>query len=167
MLRRSFLVAMAGFARGATVRASRVSPKAVYLSSFGLGARRVREPVFRLLEDTELNALVIDVKGDRGWIAYPSCVALAQQIGAQRIIPAKDADATLRLLKSRGVYLIARIVVFQGQSTGAGETIAGCENRKRRYLSRPRTASLDGSFSIRRLELQPGYCRRGRSQRLP
>ncbi len=113
MLRRSFILAMAGLARGAATRSKPVSPKAVYLSSFGLGARSVREPVICLLQQTQLNALVIDVKGDRGWIAYPSTVALAQEIGAQKIIPARNADEILRLLKSMGVYLIARIVVFK------------------------------------------------------
>ena len=126
MLRRTFLMTMAsGLAcRGAESRLTAtsearkvgptpVAPKALYLSSFGLGARSVREPVIRLLQETELNALVIDVKGDRGWIAYPSSIALAQEIGAQKIIPAKNGDEILRSLKSMGVYLIARIVVFK------------------------------------------------------
>jgi hypothetical protein len=113
MLRRSFLLAMAGLARGAATRPAPFSPKALYLSSFGLGARSIREPVICLLQQTELNALVIDVKGDRGWIAYPSTVALAQEIGAQKIIPAKNGDEIIRSLKSMGVYLIARIVVFK------------------------------------------------------
>jgi len=125
MLRRTFLLTMAALARASadsrpgTGRDTReihpkpFAPKALYLSSFGLGARSLREPAIRLLQQTELNALVIDVKGDRGWIAYPSTVGLAQDIGAQRIIPARNADEILRSLKSMGVYLIARIVVFK------------------------------------------------------
>lgn len=113
MLRRTFLLTMAGLARAATLRPAQFSPKALYLSSFGLGSRAVREPVLRLLRETELNALAIDVKGDRGWIAYPSTVALATEIGAQKVIPAKNADEILHSLKSSGVYLIARIVVFK------------------------------------------------------
>lgn len=113
MLRRTFILGMAGLACGAEVRRAPITPKALYLSSFGLGARSVREPVICLLQETELNALVIDVKGDRGWIAYPSTIALAREIGAQKIIPAKNGDEIIRSLKSMGIYLIARIVVFK------------------------------------------------------
>jgi len=45
-------------------------PKAVYLSFFGIGDRTLRESALKLIEETELNALVIDVKGDRGLIPY-------------------------------------------------------------------------------------------------
>src|SRR5579872_5732727 len=41
-------------------------PKAVYLSVFGIGSNSLRDAALQLIEHTELNALVIDVKGDRG-----------------------------------------------------------------------------------------------------
>lgn len=88
-------------------------PKALYLSGYGLGTAALREPALRLMEETELNAVVIDVKGDRGWIAYPSAVPLATECGAQKVIPAPDADTVLCQWKARGIYLIARIVVFK------------------------------------------------------
>jgi hypothetical protein len=141
MLRRSFLLAITGLASGAEMRRPRITPKAVYLSSFGLGAPSVREPVIRLLQETELNALVIDVKGDRGWIAYPSSIALAQEIGAQKIIPAKNGDEIIRSLKSMGVYLIARIVVFKDNPLAlarpslAVKTSGGSIWRDREHLS--------------------------------
>ena len=125
MLRRNFLLAMAGLARAAAGRPSTFAPKALYLSSFGLGSRAVRDPVICLLNETELNALVIDVKGDRGLIAYPSAVALAHEIGAQKVIPAKYADETLRSLKSTGTYLIARIVVFKDDPLAAAKQSLG------------------------------------------
>jgi hypothetical protein len=58
-------------------------PKALYLSFFGIGDRRLREGAFALIEATELNALVIDVKGDHGKIPYQSAVPLAVAVGAQ------------------------------------------------------------------------------------
>jgi hypothetical protein len=88
-------------------------PKALYLSGYGLGTAALREPALRLMEETELNAVVIDVKGDRGWITYPSAVPLATECGAQKVIPAPDADTILCQWKARGLYLIARIVVFK------------------------------------------------------
>jgi hypothetical protein len=88
-------------------------PKALYLSFFGIGDRTLREAALKLIEETELNALVIDVKGDRGLIPYKSSVALASEVGAQRIITIKDMNDLMKSLKERGIYTIARIVVFK------------------------------------------------------
>lgn len=89
------------------------NPKALYLSHYGIGARQLRESALRLVAETELNALVIDVKGDRGWISFPSTAPLAAEIGALKVVTIRDARALVNSLRSRGIYLIARIVVFK------------------------------------------------------
>lgn len=89
------------------------TPKALYLSFFGVGSAALREPAVRLIERTEVNALVIDVKGDRGMITYKSSVPLAAQVGAQSIITVKDIRGLLSSLQAKGIYTIARIVVFK------------------------------------------------------
>jgi hypothetical protein len=66
-----------------------------------------------MIEETELNALVIDVKGDRGMIPYRSSVPLAAEVGGQRIITVRDADGLFKSFKDKGIYMIARIVVFK------------------------------------------------------
>jgi hypothetical protein len=88
-------------------------PKALYLSVFGIGSQALREPAVRLIQATELNALVIDVKGDRGLIPYRTSVSWAAQAGANRIITVKDIQKLVADLHTRGLYLIARIVVFK------------------------------------------------------
>ena len=88
-------------------------PKALYLSVFGIGSQALREPAVRLIEATELNALVIDVKGDRGLIPYRTSVPLAAQADANRIITVKDIQKLVADLHTHGLYLIARIVVFK------------------------------------------------------
>jgi hypothetical protein len=90
-----------------------VRPRALYLSVFGIGNRTLREAALELVETTELNALVIDVKGDRGLIGYRSTIALAQQTGAQRVITMPDLPGLLATLRRQGVYTIARIVAFK------------------------------------------------------
>jgi len=89
------------------------TPKALYLSFFGIGSSALREPALRLIENTELNALVIDVKGDRGMIPYRSAIPLASEIGAQKIITVRDMKGLIQSLKEKGIYTIARIVVFK------------------------------------------------------
>lgn len=87
--------------------------KAVYLSFYGVGSTKLRKAAFALIEETELNAVVIDVKGDRGRIPYATAVPLAQAIGADRPRTIPDLPALLERLRARGVYAIARIVVFK------------------------------------------------------
>lgn len=97
----------------AEVRLRRVRPKALYLSVFGIGNRALREAALELIDTTELNALVIDVKGDRGLIGYRSSIPLAAQAGAQRVITMPDLPGLLSSLRERGIYTIARVVVFK------------------------------------------------------
>jgi len=87
-------------------------PKALYLSAYGIGNAELRGDALKLIDETELNALVIDVKGDRGLVPYRSAaVAAAGQ--KQDLLTVGDMPALLKALRGRGVYLIARIVVFK------------------------------------------------------
>jgi len=95
------------------VRLQPFRPKALYLSFYGIGDRRLREAALRLLQETELNALVIDVKGDRGRIPYASAVPLAGEIGARALTTVRDMPGLLASLRRQGIYTIARVVVFK------------------------------------------------------
>ncbi len=95
------------------VRLAPLTPKALYLSFYGVGSKALRDPALKMIAETELNALVIDVKGDRGMIPYRSTVSLAAEVGGQRIITVRDIDGLLSSFKEKGIYTIARIVVFK------------------------------------------------------
>ena len=95
------------------IKLSPFTPKALYLSFYGVGSKALRGPAIKLIEETELNALVIDVKGDRGMIPYRSSVPLATEVGGQKIITVRDAEGLMASFKEKGVYTIARIVVFK------------------------------------------------------
>ncbi|SDY56241.1 hypothetical protein SAMN04515617_11693 [Collimonas sp. OK242] len=96
-----------------TIALTPFRPKALYLSVYGIGDKTLRENALELISKTQLNALVIDVKGDRGLIPFPSNIALAHEIGAQKVITTPDMPALLAQLHVKGIYLIARIVVFK------------------------------------------------------
>src|SRR5439155_27058310 len=89
------------------------SVRAAYLTYFGVADKTIRERVLELVARTELNAVVIDVKGDRGLIPYRTEVPLALEAGAQGPVIIKDFDGMIAGLKSRGIYTIARIVTFK------------------------------------------------------
>ena len=87
--------------------------KALYLSSYGLASKKIREAAKEALKLNNMNALVIDVKGDRGFIPFKVDIPLAEEVGAQKTILFKDMKAVVASLKEQGLYLIARIVVFK------------------------------------------------------
>ena len=92
---------------------TRFRPKALYLSFYGIGNKRLREQALNLIEGTELNALVIDVKGDNGKIPYESSVPVASEVGAQSPRMITDIAGLMTTLRSKHIYTIARIVVFK------------------------------------------------------
>ena len=93
-------------------------PKALYLTVYGIGDRKIRTAALKLVDETEINSLVIDVKGDRGIIPYKSSIPLAAEIGAQKVITVKDMKGLVQSLKDRGIYTIARVVVFKDSLLG-------------------------------------------------
>ncbi|HET6702336.1 MAG TPA: putative glycoside hydrolase [Gemmatimonadaceae bacterium] len=78
----------------------------------------VGEKLWQLIDvakRTEINALVIDVKDDRGYVLYRSSVPLAREIGADTVAPmrADRMRAVLDTMRAHDIYPIARIVVVK------------------------------------------------------
>jgi hypothetical protein len=96
-----------------TVKLTPLLPKALYLTVYGIGAPFLLDPALDVIERSKLNALVIDIKGDRGLIPYPSALPLASKIGAQKLRTIPDLKALVSGLKAKNLYLIARIVTFK------------------------------------------------------
>ncbi|MGS0626166.1 putative glycoside hydrolase, partial [Ralstonia sp. VS2407] len=65
-------VTLAPAAAAYTIRMTPVRPKAVYLSAYGVADRTLRDAALSLQDQTAINALVIDVKGDSGVTPYRS-----------------------------------------------------------------------------------------------
>lgn len=84
--------------------------RGVYATAHSAGGARLHELV-QLLNETELNALVIDLKDDWGNVTYASELAVVRELGtAKKII---DMEKLLPVLEENGIYPIARIVVFK------------------------------------------------------
>ncbi len=67
-----------------------------------------------LVDRTELNAIVVDVKGDRGFLAYRSQVPLAIEMGVGGERKGwLSLEELLKLCRDKDIYTIARIVVFK------------------------------------------------------
>ncbi len=86
--------------------------RALYLSYFAVGHPDSLKRMFQLLTNTEFNAVVIDIKGEHGWISYPTQIPRA--FGIETAHPtAKNFAVLMQEFKARGIYTIARIVTFK------------------------------------------------------
>lgn len=84
--------------------------RALYVNAWAFGGSRFRE-LIRLADASDVNALVIDLKDDTGYLTYASQVPTAVAIGATRELRARDTEARVREMLAHGIYPIARIVV--------------------------------------------------------
>jgi hypothetical protein len=104
--------------------------KALYVNAWAFSSRKLWHLV-RLADSTEINALVIDVKDDTGCLLYPSAVAVAETIGANRCrrVTADNMRARLDTLRAHGVYAIARIVVAKDPLLAEGKPAWAVQHR--------------------------------------
>jgi hypothetical protein len=93
--------------------------KALYLTVYGTASKKIREAALEAIRLNHMNSLVIDVKGDSGFIPFKVDIPLAEEVGAQKTILIKDMPAFVAGLKEQGLYLIARIVVFKDDPLAA------------------------------------------------
>ena len=70
------------------------------------------ENLIALVDETELNAIVLDVKNDEGRITYDMQIPAVQEIGAG-IRYIQDMESLIAKCKEKDIYLIARIVTFK------------------------------------------------------
>ncbi len=95
-------------------RASRPAlVRGIYLNAWAGGSSRRSAALLRLADTTEINTFVIDVKDATGYVSYRSRVPLVQAIGSDGDVRIRDPRDLLERLRERGVYAIARIVVFK------------------------------------------------------
>ena len=90
---------------------NRVKVKGIYVSGPMAGTAGM-DNLIALVDRTELNALVIDVKNDDGYLTCELDVPLAEQIGSEKHY-IKDLRALVQTCKEKNIYLIARVVAFK------------------------------------------------------
>lgn len=70
------------------------------------------ENLIDLVDRTELNAMVIDIKNDEGRVTYDMEISSVQDVGScRRYI--RDMETLIKKCKEKDIYLIARIVAFK------------------------------------------------------
>jgi hypothetical protein len=86
--------------------------KGIYMSQCVVGTPSFREKLVKLIDDTELNAVIIDIKDYTGKIAFTTDnPALADSVSDA--CGATDMRAFIKMLHEKDIYVIGRITVFQ------------------------------------------------------
>ena len=106
--------------------------KAIYVTSWVAATPSLFNGILKKIEGTDINALIIDVKDYSGFIGYNTDNELVKKYNAEerRI---KHLNRMVADLHERGIYIIARVTVFQDP---------------RLALARPDLAVLDSKGNV-------------------
>ena len=85
---------------------------AIYMSQCVAGTPSFRDSLVSLIEETKLNAVVIDVKDYSGTIGFPTKDPRFKEASLANC-GARDMEAFVKSLHDKGIYAVARVTVFQ------------------------------------------------------
>ncbi len=88
------------------------SIKAIYATSWSAATPNKIDYLIKLVKETELNAIVIDIKDFSGYIAYDINLLEVEKYKAEEI-KIKRINALIKKLHEENIYVIARITIFQ------------------------------------------------------
>lgn len=86
--------------------------KGIYVTGPRAGSTKYMDDLVNLVDTTELNTMVIDIKNDSGEVTYNMDLPMVREIGANgKYI--SDMQELITTLKAKDIYLIARVVAFK------------------------------------------------------
>ncbi len=89
-----------------------VVAKGIYLTASSANNSKKMNEMIGLIDKTELNAVVIDVKDYTGYILYDSQIPLVKELKTKRVV-LKNIPDLIKKLHDHNIYVIARQTVFQ------------------------------------------------------
>ncbi|MCC7469657.1 MAG: hypothetical protein IT284_00750 [Bacteroidetes bacterium] len=86
--------------------------RAIYMTSWGAGTSTIKNRVISVADETEINAIIVDIKDDTGKVSYLLNAEpfLSLESTENRIPDIKDFIANLH---AKNIYVIGRIATFQ------------------------------------------------------
>lgn len=91
----------------------KIKVKGIYITGNTAGFKEKFDKLIKFINETEVNAVVIDVKDDTGELTFDLDIKLAQEVGACENIKVKDLNEFMDILRKNNIYPIARIVTFK------------------------------------------------------
>ncbi|WP_304543749.1 putative glycoside hydrolase [Sulfurimonas microaerophilic] len=90
--------------------------KALYLTFWGASNNSPRfKKALELIEKTDVNAVVVDVKNEYGSTLFWTKFKQANSYGAHLKRTNRDIEKFMKLLKEKNIYTIARVVTFKDE----------------------------------------------------
>jgi hypothetical protein len=90
--------------------------KALYLTFWGANTNsKTMKRVLDIIDKTEINAIVVDIKNEYGSTSYRTSSDKANSYGAANNRTIKDIKSFISLMKSKNIYTIARVVTFKDE----------------------------------------------------
>ncbi|HXF44326.1 MAG TPA: putative glycoside hydrolase [Candidatus Paceibacterota bacterium] len=86
--------------------------KAIYATNWSAGTPSKLDYLINIIDNTELNALVVDIKDYSGYVGYKTGVEDVKKYDAEEV-RIEDVNSLVRRLHDKGIYAIARLAVFQ------------------------------------------------------
>lgn len=87
--------------------------KAIYMTSCVAGTPSFRTKLIDLIQETELNAVIIDIKDYSGTISFPAQSVSWQSAWQEARCGTRDMPQLIELLHDHDIFVIGRITVFQ------------------------------------------------------
>ena len=92
----------------------RVKVRGLYVSAHSIALKGRLDELIELAKKNNINAFVIDVKGDYGELTFPMSDEINKYTKSANKNPIiKDIEPVIKKLKDNGIYVIARIVSFK------------------------------------------------------
>ena len=87
--------------------------KAIYMTSCVAGTPSFRQQLVKLMQETEINSVIIDIKDYSGTISFPPESEAWKPAWQNARCGTRDMRDLVQMLHDNGVFVIARVTVFQ------------------------------------------------------
>lgn len=98
-------------------KTARQTVKAVYLTAYSAGNPKKIDEIINLIDTTELNAVVLDIKDYTGYVLYDSDVPLVKKLHTKKVL-IRHLPEIIRKLHDHKIYVIARQTIMQDPVLG-------------------------------------------------
>ena len=99
-----------------TIQVEPINVKALYLTFWGASNNsKTHKKILKIIQETEVNAIVVDVKNEYGSTSFLTGFEQANSYGAQTNRTNRNIAKFIQKMKENNVYTIARIVTFKDE----------------------------------------------------
>ena len=93
-----------------------INVKALYLTFWGASnTSKTLKKILKIIKETEVNAIVMDVKNEYGSTSFLTSFKQANSYGAHKKRTNRDIKKFIKTMKENNIYTIARIVTFKDE----------------------------------------------------